>query len=67
VGLRSGRVLVFDDDGALNLDVAAHDERCAVLAFCDEGRALCSGGWDGRVRVIDVQPPGQRGEPGSRH
>jgi hypothetical protein len=68
VGLRSGRVHLFDDDGTLSLDVAAHDERCAVLAFCDAGRALCSGGWDGRVRVIDVEPPGQRGErrgPGS--
>ena len=65
VGLRSGRVQLFDDDGTLRLDVAAHDERCAVLSFCDGGRALCSGGWDGRVRVIDVEPPGQRGERGS--
>lgn len=68
VGLRSGRVQLFDDDDTLRLDVAAHDERCAVLSFCDGGRALCSGGWDGRVLVIDVEPTGQRGErrgPGS--
>ena len=57
LGLRSGRVQLFDDDDTLRLDVAAHDERCAVLSFCDGGRALCSGGWDGRVRVIDVQLP----------
>ena len=57
LGLRSGRVQLFDDDDTLRLDVAAHDERCAVLSFCDGGGALCSGGWDGRVRVIDVQLP----------
>jgi DNA-binding beta-propeller fold protein YncE len=52
VGTRAGRVRLYDGDGRVVFDVAAHDERVAALAFCDGGAALCSGGWDGRVRVL---------------
>jgi hypothetical protein len=56
VGLRSGRVLLFDDAGGLLLDVAAHTARASVVTFCDGGEAVCSAGWDGRVRVIALRP-----------
>jgi hypothetical protein len=41
--------------GAVGFDdatVAAHDDRCAAITFCDDDKAVCSAGWDGRVRVL---------------
>jgi hypothetical protein len=42
-------------DGVVGFDdvtVAAHDDRCAAVTFCDHDKAVCSAGWDGRVRVL---------------
>lgn len=56
-----GRVALCRRDGSVALldaalkpvfDVAAHTERCARVSFCDDGRALCTVGWDGRLRVL---------------
>jgi hypothetical protein len=63
VGLRGGRVLLFDDAGVLQLDVAAHAARAAVVAFCDGGAALCSAGWDGRVRIMELRRDGAARSP----
>jgi hypothetical protein len=32
--------------------VQAHGECCGDLVVCDNQRAVCSAGWDGRVRVL---------------
>jgi hypothetical protein len=42
-------------DGVVGFDdvtIAAHDDRCAAVTFCDHDNAVCSAGWDGRVRVL---------------
>jgi hypothetical protein len=50
-----GRVAWCTRDGAVGFDdatIAAHDDRCAAVTFCDNDHAVCSAGWDGRVRVL---------------
>lgn len=61
VGFRSGHVAMLRlDPRSPTVDVEvvwvvrAHGDRVGALSFCDDGRAACSAGWDGRLRVIDV-------------
>jgi hypothetical protein len=49
---RDGVVELRGADDVVRLEVPAHQQRCAKVAFCDAQRALCSVGWDGRLRVI---------------
>jgi hypothetical protein len=42
-------------DGIVGFDdvtLAAHNDRCAAVTFCDNDNAVCSASWDGRVRVL---------------
>ena len=50
-----GSVAWCTRDGVVGFDdvtIAAHDDRCAAVTFCDHDNAVCSAGWDGRVRVL---------------
>lgn len=56
-----GRLALCRRDGSVSLEDAAgtplwtapaHTDRCAAVAFCDREQALCTAGWDGRVRVF---------------
>lgn len=50
---RDGVVEVRDAQNVLTLEVPAHEGRCSGVRFCDGERAVCSIGWDGRLRVIE--------------
>ena len=49
---RDGTVSLESGGGAQIWTVPAHTDRCAAIVFCDRDQALCSAGWDGRVRVF---------------
>lgn len=49
---RDGVVELRDANDAVVFASAAHDGRCGDVVFCDDERALCSVGWDGRLRVL---------------
>lgn len=53
---RDGNVTLEDARGTALWSVPAHTDRCASVAFCDGERAICSAGWDGRVRLIAAAP-----------
>lgn len=51
---RDGVVEVRDANGTVQLEIPAHEGRCGRVSFCDAGRAVCSVGWDGRLRVSEL-------------
>ncbi len=51
--LLDGSVELRDGAGAVLFLAPAHEQRCARVSFCDAERALCSVGWDGRLRVLE--------------
>jgi tRNA A-37 threonylcarbamoyl transferase component Bud32 len=62
---QDGRRAICRRDGTVTLETAggqalwtvpAHTDRCASVAFCDGERAICSAGWDGRIRLIATAP-----------
>lgn len=48
---RDGVVELRDEQNVLRLEIPAHEGRCSRVTFCDQCRALCTVGWDGRLRV----------------
>ena len=48
---RDGVVELRDAKNGGQLEIPAHEGRCSRVTFCDAGRALCTVGWDGRLRV----------------
>lgn len=52
---RDGVVRVMNAKGELVYEAPAHEQRCARVTFCDAQRAVCSVGWDGRLRVLDSE------------
>ncbi len=51
---RDGVVELRGADERVLLEAPAHEQRCARVAFCDGQTAICSVGWDGRLRVISA-------------
>lgn len=54
---RDGTVALESASGSSIWTLPAHSDRCAAVVFCDHERAVCSAGWDGRVRVMAAQSP----------
>jgi hypothetical protein len=52
---RDGVVELRDVEQRLRFSSPAHEQRCARVAFCDQQRAVCSVGWDGRLRVLEAR------------
>jgi len=51
---RDGEVFIWDDDGALLARAAPSRERIVALHFTPDLASLVTGGWDGRVAVLDL-------------
>lgn len=49
---RDGTVALESVNGTAIWTAPAHADRCAAIVFCDREQALCTAGWDGRVRVF---------------
>jgi WD40 repeat protein len=52
---RDGVVELRDADDVVLLEAPAHEQRCAKVVFCDAQLAVCSVGWDGRLRVMEAR------------
>jgi len=53
--LKEGVVELRDVEQRVLFSSPAHEQRCARVTFCDQQRAVCSVGWDGRLRVLDAR------------
>lgn len=65
VGGRDGGLRVYAPGGELLAVLPAHEDRLAGIAVHPDGRRIVTVGWDGRVRLLTLEPLLERATPGS--